>query len=417
VTPTPNTPEPASDEYSLRTATADDWDAINVALTEAFSDDWDSDVQDVERAVYEPDRTVVAVTGSEVAGVAGAFTRDLTVPGGVVPAAHVTMVGVRPTHRRRGLLTRMMRYQLADVRERGEPVALLWASEGRIYQRFGYGLGASRLMFEADREVRLLRAPEVAEGRLRSVRVAEAAEVLAKVYDRVRADRVGWSSRDARWWDYVLADPPSRRKDRTKLRGTVHEGQSGVDGYALWRVRPDWNSSGPKSTVVVREVVATNPDAYRALWRLLLDVDLTRSTEFTFAAPDEPLFHLVNEPRRMAARLQDGLWVRLVDVPTALAARRYATPVDVVLDVTDPVLTENSGRWHLVGDTESASCTRTDRRADLAADVHALAAAYLGGVSLASLAAGGRVTELAPALERTSVAFGWYRLPSATEVF
>jgi predicted acetyltransferase len=169
---------------------------------------------------------------------------------------------------------------------------------------------------------------------------------------------------------------------------------------------------------MVREVVAANPDAYRALWRLLLDVDLTRSVQFGFAAADEPLYHLVNEPRKLGARLLDGLWVRLVDLPAALAARRYVAPVDVVLEVTDPVLADNTGRWHLVGDAESASCTRTDRPADLALDVHALAGAYLGGAALASLGAAGRVTERAPgSLARASVGFGWYRSPSATEVF
>jgi predicted acetyltransferase len=296
-------------------------------------------------------------------------------------------------------------------------VAVLWASEGTIYQRFGYGLGASRLILETDPELRMLRPPQ-GEGRLRSVRLAEAADLLSKVYDRVRADRVGWSSRDARWWDAVLADPPSRRDGRTSPRVSVHEGQSGVDGYAIWRTKGDWSPAGPRGKVMAREVVATTPEAYRALWRLLLDVDLTRSVQFGFAAPDEPLYHLVNEPRKLGARLMDSLWLRTVDVPAALAARRYVAPVDVVLEVTDPVFAENSGRWHLTGDAESASCTRTDRAADLALDVHALGAAYLGGVALATLAAGGRVTELAAgALARTSVAFGWYRPPSATEVF
>jgi predicted acetyltransferase len=411
----------------LRTATADDFDDAQLALSEAFAEDWESDALDVERGTYEPERTLLAVRtteiageagpGAEIAGVAGAYTRDLTVPGGIVPAAHVTWVGVRPTHRRRGLLTRMMRRQLADVRALGEPVAVLWASEGTIYQRFGYGLAASRLVLETDREVRLLR-PAEGEGRLRSVRLAEAADILSKVYDRVRADRVGWSSRDTRWWDAVLADPPSRREGRTAPRVTVHEGQSGVDGYAIWRTKPDWNLQGPKGAVLVREVVAGSPEAYRALWRLLLDVDLTRSVQFSFGAPDEPLVQLVNEPRKLGAKLVDCLWLRLVDVPAALAARRYLAPVDVVLEVTDPLFADNSGRWHLTGDLDTATCVRTDRPADLALDVHALAGAYLGGSTLAALAAGGRVTERTPgALARAGVAFGWHRPPSATEVF
>ena len=409
---------PASDGYSLRTATQDDFELAQSALADAFSEDWEDDAREVERGPFEPARTLFAERAGEVAGVAGAFTRDLTVPGGILPAAHVTWVGVRPTHRRRGLLTWLMHSQLADVRTRGEAVAVLWATEGRIYQRFGYGLATGRLALSADREVRLRQPADAAEGRLRTIAVAEAPDVLSKVYDRVRAERVGWSNRDARWWDFVLADPPSRRDGRTAPRIIVHEGQSGVDGYAIWRIRPDWEWSGPKGVVNVREVVAANPGAYRALWRLLLDVDLTRTTEYGFAAVDEPLLHLVNEPRRLGGRLLDGLWVRLVDVPAALAGRRYAAEVDVVLEVTDAVLDGNAGRWRLTGGPESAACTRTDRPAGLTLDVGALGAAYLGGTSLASLAAAGRVTERVPgALARTSLAFGWYRPPSAIEVF
>lgn len=409
---------PATDEYPVRIATADDWGPLSDILAEAFGEDEAADVRDVEHGVYEPERTLLAVYGDEIAGTAGAYTRQLTVPGGAIPAAHVTMVGVRPTHRRRGVLTRLMHRQLADVRALGEPVAVLWASEGPIYQRFGYGLAASRLSFEANREVHFLRPPTPGEGRLRAVPLDGAANVLAPVYEQVRAGRPGWSSRDARWWRYVLADPESDRKGSTRLRVTVHEGRSGVDGYALWRVRSDWPEIGPRSSVRVREVAAASPEAYRALWRLLLDVDLTRTTVFGYAAPDEPLYQLVDSPRQLGARLLDGLWVRLVDVPVALAARRYVAPVDVVIEVNDPRLPENSGRWHLLGDTGSAACTRTDRAPELAVDVAALGAAYLGGASLSSLAAGGRVTELVPGtLTRASVAFGWYRLPSPTEVF
>jgi predicted acetyltransferase len=398
----PLTGQPATDEYAVRIATADDWEPIRDTLGEAFGEDEAADVQNTERGVFEPERTLLAVYGDEIAGVAGAFTRQLTVPGSVVPAAHVTWVGVRPTHRRRGVLTRLMHRQLTDVRTLGEPVAVLWASEGPIYQRFGYGLAASRLSFEASHEVHFLRPPTPNEGRLRAVALDGAADVLAPVYERVRAGRPGWSSRDARWWRYVLADPESARKGATRLRITVHEGQSGVDGYMLWQVRADWPESGPQSSVRVRE----------------LDVDLTRTTGFAYAAADEPLYQLVDSPRQLGARLVDGLWVRLVDVPVALAARRYVTPVDVVIEVSDPLLPENSGRWHLLGDTGSAACTRTDRAPELAIDVAALGAAYLGGASLSSLAAGGRVTELSPGtLTRASIALGWYRLPSPTEVF
>jgi predicted acetyltransferase len=170
--------------------------------------------------------------------------------------------------------------------------------------------------------------------------------------------------------------------------------------------------------VVVREVATTSVPAYKAIWQYLLTVDLTRETSYWMAAVDEPLQYLVDEPRRLGGRIGDALWVRLVDVPAALAARRYAAPVDVVIEVEDPLLPENSGAWHLVGDPGTATCVRADRPADLRVEIGALGAAYLGDASLATLAAAGRVQDLgSDRLARASVAFGWHRAPSAPEVF
>jgi predicted acetyltransferase len=326
------------------------------------------------------------------------------------------MVGVDSAYRRRGVLTRMMLRQLADIRALGEPVAVLWASEGRIYQRFGYGMASRRQSFEIEREARLREAPH--PGGLRSAVPTDVVAELQKVYDQVRVERVGWSSREGSWWEHHLADLAKRRRGGSALRAVLHEGDGGVDGYALWRVRGDWGLSGPQGEVMVREVVAATTDAYRSLWHFLLTVDLTRQTSIWLGAVDEPLLYLVDEPRRLGARIGDGLWVRLVDVPVALAARRYAAPVDVVIEVEDPLLGENTGRWHLTGSPTGAECRPADRDADLRCEMGALGAAYLGDASLATLAAAGRVHELVPGtLAPAAAAFGWHRAPSAIEIF
>jgi predicted acetyltransferase len=402
--------------YTLRTGTAEDFDALAEILADAFHETWDAEGLDPERVVYEPERTHLVWHGDRLVGVSGAFTRDLTVPGGLVPAAHVTMVSVEATHRRRGLLTAMMRRLIEDARRLGEPVAHLWASEGRIYQRFGYGLAAGRLSFDIEHEVRLREPVVDPGGALRSGRPEHLAAELTKVYELARGGRPGLSSRDERWWRRTLADPVSWRHGATRRHAVLHETDTGVDGYALWRVR-DGSGDRP-ATVLVREIFATTPGAYQALWQFLLSVDLTRRVEFPFGTTDEPLQYLVDEPNRLGARLGDGLWLRLVDVPGALAARRYAAAVDVVLAVADPWVPENSGHWWLTGGPDGARCTRTDRAADLGCDLGALGAAYLGGASLATLAAAGRIQELvAGTLAPASAAFGWHRAPSATEVF
>ena len=405
-------------EITIRTGRPGDWDAVSRLLAQAFHATPDAEVRQIEGSVYEPERGLLAEEDGTLVGHAAAYTRELTVPGAVLPAAHVTLVGVAPTHRRRRLLTRMMHRQLREVREGGdEPIAVLWASESAIYPRFGYGLAAQKLQLAVlNREVTLRGGPGA--GRLRLVDPAASQADFSKLYESLRAHRTGWSGRDERWWRFVLADPPSRRDGATELRAVLHEGPHGTTGYALWQTRSGWTPTGPDGTVTVREVVAADAEAYRALWQLLLSVDLTRTTQYFFAAVDEPLLHLVDDPQRLGGQLGESLWVRVVDLPRALATRRYAAPVDVVLEVTDPLLSENAGRWRLVGDRDTARCTPTDSPADLACDVLELGSAYLGGVSLAALAAAGRVRELTPgALTAASTAFGWHRLPAAAEVF
>jgi predicted acetyltransferase len=407
-------------EIQLRAGVADDLDPMCDLMALVFHETYDDDLRATERTVFEPERSIVAEDGPLMVGHAAAFSRQLTVPGGVVPAAHVTLVGVAPTHRRRGLLRRMMERQLGDIAEEGrEPIAALWASETKIYPRFGYGMATQVMRIEAmTREVRLPPAPAGYPGTFRLVSPAAVIPELAALYERVRLTKTGWSDRDERWWKYVLHDPESARHGATALYGVVHETPDGPTGYALWRVKEGWDTHGPDGQTRVREIVATDPQTYLALWRFLFDIDLTRSATAGFLALDDPLLHLVDEPRRLGARAGTGLWVRVVDVPAALAARRYRSPVDVVLEVTDAILERNSGRWRLTGGPDDATCTRTEDPADLACTVLELGAAYLGGTSLAALAAAGRVHELTPgALNAASTAFGWHRLPYPTESF
>jgi predicted acetyltransferase len=409
-----------SADLPLRIGTADDYDAISDLLGFAFHHTIDQATRDVEGALFEPERSLVVEDAGAVVGHAAAFTRELTVPGGPVPAAFVSLVGVAPTHRRQGLLNRMMRRQLGDIAAGGrEPIAVLWASEGKIYSRYGYGLASQRLSLEVSlREIRPPQTPLTPDAKLRLVEPSAAVADFAKVYEQLYPDRPGYGARDERWWQTRVFDPESEREGATALQAVVHDTPHGPTGYALWNVKGSWAEQGPQAELQVREVVAADPAAYAALWRLLLTIDLTRTASFGFAALDDPLVHLIDEPRRLGARMADGLWLRVVDVPTALAARRYATDVDVVLDVTDAQLPQNTGRWRLTGGPDAASCTATGAPADLACTVLELGSAYLGGPSLGSLAAAGRVREItAGALARASAAFGWHRLPNAVEVF
>jgi predicted acetyltransferase len=405
-------------ELPVRPATPDDFPKASALLFGLFHRAHDQEAQDLDRRVWEADRTLVVADGEDVVAHTFAAARDLSVPGAVLPAAHITGVGVAPTHRRRGLLTRLMRRQLRDLHDAGrEPLAVLWASEARIYPRFGYGLASTRLDLTINtREVRL--PPATAEGRLRVGAPADLYPELTKVYDTLRPERPGWSSRNDAWWAQVLADSPGGRGSDTERRVVLHEGEGGVDGYALWRSKGNWTATGPNAEVHVTEVAAADPVVYAALWRFLLGIDLVRKVTYGFAAVDDPLLYLASDPRQLDTHFSDALWARVVDLPAAFAARRYACDVDVVFEVSDPLLPENTGRWRVAGGPGGATCERTTADADLACDIADLSAAYLGGTSLAALAAAGRVRELRPGtLNPASTAFGWYRQPAAPEVF
>jgi predicted acetyltransferase len=414
-----------ADPYQLRDAKADDFDGIWRMLSTAFGFDSDDDERDVGRITFEPERSHVITFGDEGAGPGGgmivghacAFTRELSVPGTTVPAAHVSLVSVEPTHHRRGLLRRLMTHQLETVHE---PIAVLWATEGRIYQRFGYGMASMSTGLSVNVREVALRTPRSAVGTVRASTTAEARRSIQEVYERKRAEQPGLSSRDERWWDAILSDPASMRRGFTAKRYTLFDTGESVDGYAIWRAKSGWNDAGPNGETRILELVAVTPEAYAELWRFLLSIDLARKAIAAPVAVDEPILHLVDEPRQLRATAADGLWVRVVDVPAALAARQYAAPVDVVFEVSDALLPRNAGRWRLrAGADGSAECTpAASEPADLACDVADLGAIYLGGTPLGQLAQAGRIRELRPgALRGAGAAFSWHVAPTAIEIF
>ncbi|MGA4841915.1 GNAT family N-acetyltransferase [Streptomyces sp. G45] len=362
-------------------------------------------------ALTEFDRALGIWDGDVCVGTAGGFSFRLSVPGGaLVDATGVTMVSVAATHRRRGLLTSMMRRQLDDVRRRGEALAVLTASEPAIYGRFGYGIASTSLRADIDTTRVRLSVPEGTDDvRLRYADPAAASADCEAVYARLVPTRPGMLARQPGWERLPLLDPEKERDGASPLQCVLAERDGETVGYALFSVKPDWDFQGPKGEVRVKQLDALDPAAYAALWRFLFDIDLTSRLTFRNRPVDDPLLHLVSDVRRCDLGFRDSLYVRLVDVGAALEARAYRAPVDVVLDVRDSFCPWNEGRWRLHGDPRSASCKRVDdaASADLSLSVRELGAAYLGGTSLAGLAAAGRVRELRPgALAEADLAFG-----------
>lgn len=406
--------------YDLRPITAAEYDDTHPVLARAFLSDVDPAERDIDKRVVEYDRTLITFDQGEPVGFAAVFSRDLTVPGGPLPAACVTMVGVAATHRRRGILSATMDRQLADIRGRGELIATLWASEAAIYGRYGYGPASWRHHTTVRVPGTRLR-PEVdrGAGRLRLLPADAARPALDRVYERIRGTRPGMLSRSAAWWDVRLADPDSFRDGASSLQLVLHEDVSGaVDGFAIYRTKGGFGPHGPTGEVRLKELQATGPQALAALWGYLLEIDLVRTVDVQLDDVASPLPLLVDHLAGVEQTVRDALWVRLVDVPGALAARTYASDVDVVIAVEDTRCPWNTGRFRLRGGTTGASCERTEDPPDLTADVRALGAAYLGGTGLVRLAAAGQVTEHRPgALSVAASAFSQDLPPWCPEVF
>jgi predicted acetyltransferase len=297
-------------------------------------------------------------------------------------------VSVQATHRRRGLLSRLMSRQLTELHEGGEAVAALWASEPAIYGRFGYGLASRSLSVTLRRGDALRQGLPAADGSVREPAPADARAELARIWDRAFRARPGEHARSDVWWDHVLFDPERGRRGYTALRCSLVDG-----GYALYSTKGAWDDRGPAGEVRVRELVAVDAGRRLRLWAHLLGLDLAAEWRVGRLPLDDPLLGAVVDVRRLVPRVQDGLHVRVVRVADALQARSYGSEVDVVIEVADSRLPANTGRWRLAAGPGGATCTATGDPADLALGIEELGAVYLGGTTLVSLAAAGRVDE------------------------
>ncbi|MEU8761504.1 GNAT family N-acetyltransferase [Streptomyces sp. NPDC048659] len=386
----------------IRATTSDDHDVFVDTLHTAFGrfpeSAPDEDGGGVWWAALEMDRCLFALAPEDgrPVGTAGAYGFELTLPGGALaPAAGITAVGVLPTHRRRGVLSALMRHQLAELRERGEFLAVLLASEAPIYGRFGYGPATHTRRLTVRRHEAAFapgRAPSVAApggaGSVEVLRRADCGELLERVYDRYRRAQPGALSRPAHWWARGAGQPPVARTPRLVA---VHRDADGVpDGYASYAL----DGAG---TLTVDETIAIDDAVFTELARFLLGHDLVSQVVFRHLPPEHPLRWRLADFR--AGRLSDEtdwLWVRLLDVPRALTARGWSADGELILDVTDPFLGEHARHLLTVRGGE-ATCVPTDREPDLSLDVRDLGAVYLGGTAPSTLVRAGHVRAHHPA--------------------
>jgi predicted acetyltransferase len=397
---------PSKRDWTVRHSDADEFAKAGRVFGQALliPDDIDTMLERM-RLLHDElgyERLLVAVDEAEgeeeVIGTTNHFPFEMTMPGGRVPVAGVTGVGVWPTHRRQGVLSALMRRQLADIHADGVRYAALWASEGSIYERFGYGNACTELSTDISRPHSALRADAPRDRDVRVVlREPERVRTdLERVHEAVSAAQVGQFRRTGPWWDRALDDRPHRRGDKGPLIAAVVGNAEGPLGYALYRTKAKWDEGGAQGEVHVQEVTATTPAAWTALFEHLFSRDLVAKVVFDFLPADCPLHHLLPDRGRAVATHHPSLWVRLVDLAGALSERPYTAPFEGVLAVTDRYAPWNAGRWRIKADTGGARVELTGDEPDLSLDVHHLGAAHLGQTTLTGFLRAGLITEHTP---------------------
>lgn len=348
-----------------------------------------------ERTVLPVERMIGVFDGHRIVGTAASYPFELTLPGGaVVPAAGLAEVTVAPTHRRQGILRSMMREYHDEARSHGEVVGLLTASDTRIYPRFDYGASSSFINWTIDTDRAAFREEPTAPGRLVEVPKAEALPLVAAAYERVREVRAGSIARSDSWWTLMLSDFPSW-KGGGPLHVVVHrDGDGQPDGYATYKMHNRTEQWVNRWEVEVTELLAVDHDVEAVLWRHLFDLDLVDRVCARMLPIDDPTRWRLAEPRQLLQQGPiDALWLALLDPARVLEARSFWVDSDLVIETTSQFEDSAAGRWRLVVADGSAGCEPTDGEPDVVLGADALATAVLGGVTVRTLAAAGRVEE------------------------
>lgn len=388
----------------IRTATHSDLPAIHLADGRAFGEQHSTDDRVLMERLIPPERLLLALDAGTVVGVTAVMPLRMTLPGGAQQeAAGISAVSVAVTHRRRGVLRQIFTAQHRRLVEDGAVLGALTASEATIYGRFGYGPAVGSQRVEIERRHVQFRGSAPDPGGVRQVEAEEARSLLPEVHGRWQRQTPGALHRSELWWEWRLSDLPEARRGASALFFLVHP-----DGYATYRVS---RSDRGRSADVV-DLVAATPDAHAALWRVLLGLDILGVVTADLPT-DDPLPFLVTDVRAVRVLgADDRLWVRPLDVPAALAARRYACELDVVVAVDDPFLGQG-GTFRLTGGPDGARCTPTDAAPEVHLGVAALGSVYLGGHRLGTLARAGLVQVDDPrVLSRVDLAFLADRSPA-----
>jgi predicted acetyltransferase len=405
-------------DIQIRTCTEEDMDRFLITTEAAFGQGVDEKERARMKKNLEPERCFAAWDGDAMVGAGANYSLTLSIPGGELPAAGVTMIGVLPTHRRRGILTKMMARLADDAAAHAEPVAILWASETSIYQRFGYGPATKQVLLDAEKNRLLWLDPSPIRGSVRLLSEDETLKTLPDIYERVRLQTPGSFARSSDWWSHHrLKDHDENSGSNGPLFRAALEIDGRAEAYALYRVEQFWDAAARNKLHVIEALGATD-EATREIWKYLFSLDLIETVRSWWLPIDHPLFLMVAEPPRLGMRLINSLWLQVLDVQAALEARSYAAADSVVFEISQGPVPAAQGRWRLDAQGSTPAVGRTDDDPDVQLSIQDLGGMYLGGCTFAQLLAAGRGCEVTDgAAARFDALFHTARAPYCTEIF
>ncbi len=384
----------------FRPLQADQFESFAAFDGRAFGSEWKPDDLERTRRTLSFDRFIAGWDGDSIVAGAGAYDKRLTLPGGAsVRASGVTWVAVAPTHRRQGLLAEMMRRLDAAAAANDEPVLILTASEGGIYERFGFGIATRNRIISIDRRFTGLRPefqPPSGSVRLVFRREPDLNEMLRERWERYRLTQPGEISRSFEWFDANVG-----RGENVTV--ALHD-----DGYAVWKITQRWNDGHPAHELSLDDFCAATAEAHAALWHTILSVDLVGPiTSYTGVALDDPLPYLLTDQRSLrTVGVNDFVWVAVRDPVAAFGARSYRTDDRFVVETPDAVFSVSPD-----------GCRNADAAPDLRCTAAALGSLLLGGTSATELARGRRLWADPGVLSRADAFFGSNPLPHCRTPF
>ena len=379
----------------LRPVDKSEFPSFQRIASRGFGNHVDSALIDERQKIVELDRTIAAYDGGDIVGTNLSSSLTMNVPGDALPVAGIAYISVQATHRRQGILTRMMEFQLKDIHSRQEPLAALYSSESLIYGRFGFGIGTIQETWEIDKRHAQLLKPNAASGHVKFVDPNEMRSVFPDIQKSALSDCPGTILTPDYEWD-------SRKNKAEKSSGSqdipfniLYETTRGIEGYATYT--NSGFSRWSTASLEVSELFATTSEAYTALWNFCFEIDLIQTIKAINRPVDDPLFWQLSDPQKLHRtiypHLSNALWIRLVDVQSALAARKYMTSDKLTLGIMDNFCAWNTGVYELSGTPDGSQCRLVNLTPDISLSVIDLASVYLGTVKFSTLAQAGRIEE------------------------